>query len=412
MTLLEHPILAGALKQVTASELAGPCPWCGGVDRFRALPAEGPTGRYFCRGCGRQGDGLAFLMEIEGVGYVEACRAFGVEPKQVNRTSQAGRVKWEPKPASSPDDAWMTAAGRFVDRCAAALSAGGLGLEYARGRGLTAKTCAALKIGWNDRDRYEDREAWGLPPDVSEKTGKPRRVWLPKGLVIPTLREGRVVAVKIRRSGWTPGDELPKYCAVTGSTQAPMVLAPGQGKPCVVAESELDAVLAAQEARDIVCAIALRTARAKPDAEAHKLLLAAPLILVATDADEAGATAWPWWRGTYPKAVRWPVPAGKDVGDCAATPGLIRAWIEAGLPDPVQNVEPEPRPETSPPAGKSSLRRADDLAHGEPCPYSPEQLARFALSHPHLRCCSNTTPRWWWVERTWCESNCKKPCEL
>ena len=77
-SLLEHPALAGALRQVTASEWAGPCPWCAGTDRFRCWPdhPSGATGgRFLCRGCGRQGDGLAFLMELEGVGYVEIGRA-------------------------------------------------------------------------------------------------------------------------------------------------------------------------------------------------------------------------------------------------------------------------------------------------------------------------------------------------
>jgi len=351
-------------------------------------------GRFLCRQCGWQGDGLQFLIDTEGLSYPEACRRLGTTPKSRRSLSIQVREEWRPKPVALPGGSWIAAAGRFVERCAAALAAGGPGMDYARGRGLTDRTCAALKVGWNDRDCYEDRADWGLTEEVNEKTGRPRRVWLPSGLVIPTMRDGWVVAVKIRRADWKPKDELPKYVAVSVSATAPMILAPGKGKPVVVVESELDAILAAQEARDLVTAIALRTAKGKPDAEAHAFLLAAPVILVATDADEAGATAWPWWRSTYPKAKRWPVPAGKDVGDLAATPGLIRAWIEAGLPEPgaAMVVEPTLNPEPSSPAVKSSLRCADDLAHSEPCPYSPEQLARFALSHPHLRCCPRTTP--------------------
>ena len=94
-----------------------------------------------------------------------------------------------------------------------------------------------------------------------------------------------------------------------------MVLAPGKGKSCVIVESELDAILAAQEARDVVSCVALGTARGKPDAAAHVLFLAAPVVLVALDFDEAGAGGWPWWHGHYTNAKRWPVPSGKDVGD-------------------------------------------------------------------------------------------------
>jgi hypothetical protein len=338
MKLLDLSPLAGTLKYAAGTsggEYAGPCPWCGGEDRFRAWPdhPSGATGgRFLCRGCGRQGDGIAFLMELEGVGYVEACKRLGTAPKTTGTPHTRKPAVWEPKSSILPGDAWTSAAGRFVDRCAAALAAGGPGLEYARGRGLTAKTCAALRIGWNAQDAYEDRAAWGLPPETNPETGKPRRVWLPSGLVIPTLRNGQVVAVKIRRSAWTPEDELPKYCAVSGGGKLPMVLSPGNGKPVVIVESELDAILCAQESRDIVTAIALRTARAKPDAEAHALLLAAPVVLVALDFDEAGAGGWPWWREHYLRAVRWPTPHGKDPGDLIAERGLVRAWIMAGLP--------------------------------------------------------------------------------
>lgn len=421
-SILEHPSIAGSLKHVSGAsggEFAGPCPWCGGEDRFRVLPAEGPTGRFFCRGCQRQGDGIAFLMELEGVGYVEACKRLGATPK--DRTRQNGRdvracPVWTPKTSMPPCDAWTAAAGQYVDRCAAALSAGGPGLAYALSRGLTAKTCAALRIGWNAQDAYENREAWGLPPETNPKTGKPRRVWLPAGLVIPTIREGRVVAAKIRRSAWTPEDELPKYAAVVGSAKAPMILAPGQGKPVVVVESELDAILCAQETRDIVTAVAMRTARAKPDADVHTLLLAAPVILVATDADEAGATAWPWWREHYPKAVRWPVPAGKDVGDLASTPGFVRAWVEAGLPEPVAVAESKvdliPVPEPLSPVVVPALHRASDLAGGQACSYQQDYLAAFAVSHPGLRCCPATRPPWNWRETSWCSGRCMTPCEL
>lgn len=413
MNLLDLFPLAGTMKYVSATsggEWAGPCPWCGGEDRFRCWP-DHPSGavggRFLCRGCGRQGDGIAFLMELEALSYPDACQRLGATPKATGAAHSRTIPPWEPKAAALPGEAWVARAGQFVERCAAALAAGGPGWNYARGRGLTPKTCAALKIGWNDRDAYEDREAWGLPPEVNEKTGRPRRVWLPSGLVIPTLRNGRAIAVKTRRADWTPEDTLPKYCALVGSAKAPMLLAPGQGKPVVIVESEIDAVLVAQEARDLMTAIALRTAKAKPDAEAHALLLAAPVILVATDADEAGATAWPWWREHYPKAVRWPVPGeAKDVGDIAATPGLIRAWIEAGLPEPAAAVEPQ----TPSLAGNPTLSRAEDLARGEPCPYSAEVLAAFSQSHPGLVCCPLTRPTpWWWREKSCC-SRCLTPC--
>ena len=411
-SLIEHPSLAGALKQVTASEWAGACPFCGGVDRFRALPDEGETGRYFCRGCGRQGDAIQFLRDIEGLSYPEACRRLGATPKSTGTPHTRKPAAWEPKPAVLPGDAWTAAAARFVDYAAGQMAASDAGRAYAASRGLTPATVAALRIGWNPSDLYQDRAAWGLPEEINEKTGRPRRVWLPSGLVLPSRKDGQVVAVKIRRSGWTPEDQLPKYAAVTGSAKSPMILSPGKGKPCVVVESELDAILVAQEARDLVCAFAMKTAKGKPDAEAHAILLAAPVALVALDADRAGAEGWPWWREHYPRAKRWPVPAGKDVGDCTATPGLIRAWIIAGLPEPERAVDLVPAPEPLSPAVVPVQRRAADLAAGQPCPYIQDQIDAFAVSHPGLRCCPATRPPWNWRESSWCAERCQTPCDL
>uniref|UniRef100_I2PZC3 DNA primase n=1 Tax=Desulfovibrio sp. U5L TaxID=596152 RepID=I2PZC3_9BACT len=338
MNLLDISPLAGTMKCVAATsggEWAGPCPWCGGEDRFRVWP-DHPSGavggRFLCRGCGRQGDGIQFLRDMEGFSYPEACARLGATPKATGARHPRTSTTWEPKLAVLPGEAWLARAGQFVDRCATTLAADGPGLEYAQGRGLTPKTCASLRIGWNPSDLYEDRAAWGLPEEINPRTGKPRRVWLPSGLVIPTLRDGQVVAIKIRRSAWTSEDQLPKYAAVSGGGKLPMVLAPGKGKPCVVVESELDAILAAQEARDAVSCIALGTAKGKPDAEAHALFMAAPVVLVALDFDEAGAGGWPWWREHYANAKRWPVLSGKDVGDLMAEPGMVREWILAGLP--------------------------------------------------------------------------------
>jgi len=90
-----------------------------------------------------------------------------------------------------------------------------------------------------------------------------------------------------------------------------------------------------------------------------------------------------------------------DIQDCCA---------------PIPATEPESTEELSrhsvAPLSDASTVPADDPTEDEPCPYSREQLAAFSVSHPHLRCCPSTTPRWWWLERAWCESNCKNPCEL
>lgn len=42
------------------------------------------------------------------------------------------------------------------------------------------------------------------------------------------------------------------------------------------------------------------------------------------------------------------------------------------------------------------------------CPYTPEQLAAFGQSYPHLVCCPETKPAWGWRYRADCP-RCGKP---
>jgi putative DNA primase/helicase len=65
------------LRQLGIPETAlrnqhGPCPACGGRDRFRFDNREG-RGTFFCNGCGA-GDGFQLLRRVHGWGFAEACR--------------------------------------------------------------------------------------------------------------------------------------------------------------------------------------------------------------------------------------------------------------------------------------------------------------------------------------------------
>jgi hypothetical protein len=275
---------------------------------------------------------------------------------------QQKATSWEPRSAATPAKKWREQAERLVESCASAdnMVPGSEGLEYAISRNISYKTTARLGIGWNPADRWEDREAWGLPPETNAK-GNPKRVWIPAGLVIPSRRKAGIVAVKVRRAAWTPEDTMPKYVAVAGSVPG-LALGGGDGKPVVVVESELDAVLIWQEARDLVGALALGTASGKPDADATAYLRAAPRIFTALDFDQAGIAAFPWWSQIFPQAKPWPVAQGKDVGDMSGTPGLVRAWVKAAFleePKAIAWPRPEPGPlDTNQPRGRYACLEA------------------------------------------------------
>ncbi|MEW6187696.1 MAG: primase-helicase zinc-binding domain-containing protein [Thermodesulfobacteriota bacterium] len=336
MTLLD---LIPGLKRVSTTkggEYAGPCPSCGGRDRFRAWPSKGTTGRFWCRSCGKSGDGLQLLRDRDGLTFPEALKAWGL-PSTRTTGNRSTRATWEARETITPGTAWADRAGAFLRDCQIDLAgpSGSEGRAFLASRGLEPETIERAGLGWNIADAWENRETWGLPPEQRED-GKPRRIWLPSGLVIPSFAGGRVVRLRVRRPN--PGDG-PRYVIISGSGAEPLTL--GTGKVWVIVESELDALLLNQEAGDLAGFIALGNAQARPDIEADRVLKEVGLILVSLDSDRAGAKeAWQWWNHQYKNAKRWPVPIGKDPTEAAQAGLDLRAWVMAGLPIEVETIEP------------------------------------------------------------------------
>jgi hypothetical protein len=57
------------LKRVTSVDYAGPCPTCGGTDRF-AINTRKQV--FNCRGCGAKGDVIALVRHVEGLPFRDA----------------------------------------------------------------------------------------------------------------------------------------------------------------------------------------------------------------------------------------------------------------------------------------------------------------------------------------------------
>ena len=327
----DSPFAELDLKKVAGTsggEYAGPCPKCGGNDRFRVWPnhsSGAKGGRFLCRQCGAQGDGIEFLKWHNGMAYQEAAEAITGNPQKTlcrfQNTENKGKSEWKPEIISLPCEKWSKTAGAFIESCE---PAGQAGLD----RGLTAETCAALKIVWNPKDRFGDRTAWGLEPET-KPNGKPRKMWFPRGLIIPNIRDGLVIGLKIRRADWKPDDSFSKYAAVTGSAKACYLPSQPSNLPLFVVESELDAALLYQEALEIAQICALTTAKAKPDPKVMNAIKRTEKVLVALDNDSAGIESWKWWRDHIPGAMRFQVPDGKDLGEFFLAGGNLKAWSMA-----------------------------------------------------------------------------------
>ncbi len=125
---------------------AGPCPACGGRDRF-TFDNRKLRGDFICRGCGA-GDGFALLQRVHGWNFPEArrqvMRAAGLDgrdeptPRQTAPIAPRAASDSEPPPASPPN----------------------------RVRTLTRSTCAVADCP-DAVDYLESRGLWPLPADCT-----------------------------------------------------------------------------------------------------------------------------------------------------------------------------------------------------------------------------------------------------
>lgn len=342
MNVLELAQQQVQLKQACASkggEWAGPCPKCGGKDRFRVWPAQNEgAGSWWCRGCNEGGDGIAYLRRIEGLSFGAAAAKLGVcVNKTVGRCPIPPTSKGGAKPMTSrgegsraQSELWQQKAEAFVLWSQEKLEGNERAMAFLKSRGISRATARRHRLGWNPGDNQKDifrpRESWGLPEKIKEDE-KAAKLWLPRGLVIPRIGgNGQVTRLRIRR----PEGE-PRYYVVPGSCMEYWA-APGPSRAVLVVESELDGVLMASIAGDLVTVLAIGSAQEQPDGVADEILRRASVVLVALDADSAGSKAAKRWYVTYKTTKRWPVPDGKDPGEAFAAGEDLRQWVVAGLP--------------------------------------------------------------------------------
>lgn len=413
MNTLDLALKNVVLKKVSGTnggEWQGPCPACGGDDRFHVWPEQNEgSGAYWCRGCGKTGDNIQYLRDFCGMSFRDACAELRIDipagrdywktPQGLNYLTnpppQRTKPEFQPVSHSSPADLWQEKAEKFVTWAEVALAANREALAWLAARGISRETAINYRLGWNygersgthygkermDRthevvsgtgsapasggnetavdakpasagqrlsggsdcktrgavfdiykDIYRARKAWGLP-EILKDDGRPKVLWIPRGLVIPYIIDGIILRIRIRR----PEGE-PRYYVLPGSSMSTMLLE-RERRAFVVVESELDAIAVAA-GNALAGAVALGSVSAKPDAETFAVLQGALSILNALDYDAAGAKAMDWWKEQFARCDRWPVPAGKDPGEAVRLGIDLSNWIEKGLPPALTIASP------------------------------------------------------------------------
>lgn len=315
------------LKKIAGTrggEYAGPCPNCGGDDRFRVQPEQG---LWWCRSCrDRWSDAIDYVRWRSGCSFVDACRELGVNlpdrpPVTTARATVVVPVAPEPPTladdAEEPSAAWRVRGDQYVAAAEAALwsYAGTRARRWLTDRGLSEESIRRWRLGYQPADAYDDPAAWGL---------EGKRIWLPRGIVIPWYLDGQLWQIKFRR----PDPAAPKYVAVRGGTPVLFGAETLQEHGiAVLPEGEFDAMLLEQHCGDLVGVATLGSASRRPDALAAECLLSARTILTLHDGDAEGERGAERLSGLTSRAVRIRVPIGKDATDFVKAGGDLRAWL-------------------------------------------------------------------------------------
>lgn len=135
------------LRRVSSKEWHGPCPWCGGDDRF-VVTAD----HFFCRPekghCGREGDAIEFVIQKRGVDFKEAVSFLGGNMTDVGERVRPVQHKPTESTVKPLDDnrarKLMEAHRKLVNqsdgvsrRC----------MAYLADRGITIDTISAFSVG-------------------------------------------------------------------------------------------------------------------------------------------------------------------------------------------------------------------------------------------------------------------------
>lgn len=331
MIILELAYQIGIHPKRAASTYGGEyhssCPVCGGSDRFYIQPHRQMSkclGYYRCRQCGITGDTIQFARQFLGYSFQEAAQAANaVIPEKIIPPIFSTRA---PRPISlqKPSEEWIAQATTFITQAHKNLLYKPEVLSYLAARGLPIDAVIRYKLGWSTRDEFFSKVSWRIN-EQSESDGKQHPLWIPKGLVIPTIESsGKVMRLKVRRHDWHKNDTLPKYVAVSGSMNGLSIIGSSKQAILAVVESELDAYAIDHATRDFVCAIAVGSNTKNPDNVADRLARNAKHLLICHDNDTAGNQMLIKWQRMYSHAKSYPAPTGKDIGEYIQAGGDIR----------------------------------------------------------------------------------------
>jgi DNA primase len=269
---------------------------------------------YRCFGkCQVQGDVFDWLRDYRGLDFEAALTVLNSGPHTPARPSRAQRFLPHAEP---PDAGWQAAAWQVVEQAEDWLWSvqGAPDLDYLLQRGLTPETIRDAHLGLVPGSAYQWRRLYGLN--------------VPCGLCIPWITGDTLWAVKVRRAAGEP-----KYVQIAGGSSSGLYRGEAiDGANAVLfCEGEFDALLAHQEAGDLLSAVTLGSAGASLADRWLLDLVAVPLVLVAYDLDQAGAKGAARLKALSQRVHVVRVPWGKDITEYHVQGGDVFTWLSQEL---------------------------------------------------------------------------------
>lgn len=320
------------LNSIGGNWFTGACPFCGGKDRF-VLKNTQNGWRWYCRGCGdsKYHSSIDYIMKRDGINYRDALK------KALGRNAHSPSKKVSYVPTSDKElanlEIWQIQAKKKTHDFQEELWGieGEAAREYLHLRGLADKIIRDYQLGYLSTDLYEENEKWGFGIEMNQQ-GYERKVWLPKGIVIPTIENDIVTGLKIRVLGSLTQH---KYIKVKGSKSGVFGNQFFTGKDiCILTEGEFDAMLLNQETQNRYAVGSLGSAtnllNGLDFAIWGKYFIPMMNIYVVFDSDAAGNKGSEALAGFSERISRINlpiIPDVKDITDFYLVGGDLQNWL-------------------------------------------------------------------------------------
>lgn len=334
MDLIDNVQSLKRIASTDGGEFAGPCPFCGGKDRFHVQPQKN---RWFCRQCSEGwGDVISYAKKMwPHLTFPEICEKLGGSKK----TTPYIKHQKTSIPASSPPATWQSTMAKAISEFENDLwkNSGSEALDYLHSRGLKDQTIQQFRLGYSCGKKYDD-------------------LWIQRGITIPcianeecwylkiSLLPGQFIRCKCQdqvkaRERCPKCGTVNKYRGVNGNRTNAIFNADkiiGE-KNVIFCEGEFDCMIATQELANTIPAATFGSTTNIPDLGPwgpYLLCLQNGLIIYDNDKNNAGQKGAKAIRGFIKSAVICKLPEGnKDINEFFLNGGNLNKLVMENFPD-------------------------------------------------------------------------------